>query len=178
MAKKSKKNDATRTDAKPAADLPGEGTQEDEEGSDEVTTSGGLVTSALPPSASPLAREQERDLEIGLTLSGLLVGALTGLGQVPLGAQDGNIPAAVLGALLGALLGLNVGRSLFFEVHQQWTLWSAMAVLGLFGYTLGASFAGLLAGLVGALVAVGAVSVGMFTVHKRRVIALATHRRS
>jgi hypothetical protein len=168
VAKKHKKNDAQQ------AKQPSEGKPVDDRADDEdeaTEASGALVTSVLPAQASPLAREQERDLEVGLALSGLLIGALTGLGQVPLGAHEGNIPAAVLGALLGSMLGLNIGRSLFFEVYQQWVVWAGMVLLGLIGFTLGSAAAGLLPGLVGAIVGVGAVTVGMFTVHKRRMVA-------
>lgn len=168
MAKKSRKGEGRRPDGKDeAADEPVVIEAGDvDEGSELV-----IETTALPSGASPLAREQELALELGLALTGLVVGALTGFGQVPLGAHDGNVPAAMLGAVLGGLIGLNAARSLFYDVAQQWVIWSGLAALctGSFALLTRAGL-GVEVGLGGAAIAAFGVTVGMF-VHRARVHA-------
>lgn len=123
---------------------------------------------------SPLAREQERELEVGLTAIGLVVGGLTGFSQVPFGAPEGNVTIGVLSALMGALTGLSVGRSLFLSMRAQWFVWVVMAVLSVGGFFVGGQVGGDLAAVVGA--AVGLALATAFLFFGLRRLALAAER--
>ena len=174
MAKKQRKHEGRKQDARQGSDASSDALHREAADASpvegELVPEGALVieTSVLPPGASPLAREQEQALELGLAFTGVVMGALTGLGQVPLGAEEGNVPAAMLGGVLGGLLGLVVGRSLFFEAAQQWVVWSGLAVLCLGSFSvlrhLGAP---LELALAAAILAASAVAAGMF-VHRAR----------
>lgn len=121
-----------------------------------------VVDLAAPPSAvrsSPLAREQERELEFGLTVIGILVGGLTGYAQVPFGALDGNLPGGVASGILGGLVGLSLGKSLFLSMRAQWFVWAVLAALGVGGYWLGMAVGGPLAAVIGADVGAAAATV-------------------
>jgi uncharacterized membrane protein YfcA len=141
MAKKFKKTPVKRSpDAKPVAD-------EEELEEPEESAASELTPPVARSDASPLARSQERDLEIGLTLIGGALGALTGYGSVPFDAATGNVPAAVLAAVLGACCGFTMSRTLFLSVRAQWFVWILLAIFCGLGYTVG-GFAGALVGSV------------------------------
>lgn len=114
----------------------------------------GLATESEPASASadespahadtgvgvagrtPLVRSQEIELELGLTLLGGAIGALSGYSQVALDAVAGNVVSGTEGAIIGALLGYLLGRTLFLSVRAQWPLWCIMIVLSYAGHRL------------------------------------------
>ncbi|MBM3463485.1 MAG: hypothetical protein FJX76_15400 [Armatimonadetes bacterium] len=113
---------------------------------------------------SPLAREQERDLEVGLTFTGFVCGGLTGFSQVPFGAPEGNVAGGVLGAVLGAMMGLSLSKSLFLSVRAQWFVWMLLAVLTVGGYWVGAKSGGngpIMGATAGCAVATGFLLFGL-----------------
>jgi len=125
---------------------------------------------------SPLAREQERELEVGLTAVGLVVGGLTGFSQVPYGAPEGNVAIGLVSAVTGALTGLSVARSLFLSMRAQWFVWALMAALSVGGFFLGGQVGGDVAAVAGAAVGVAVATAFLF--FGLRPLALAAERAS
>lgn len=100
---------------------------------------------------SPVARAQEKELEVLLALMGGVMGGLSGFSQVPMTATEGSVSGAVAGALLGMMLGFDLGRTLFLSTRKQWAVWVALAGLTWVGLQV--------QGLWGGVVAVLAVTV-------------------
>lgn len=109
---------------------------------------------------SPLLRSQEKELEIGLSLLGIIFGLLTGYGNgVPPEAPSGNVVGAIEAGIIGGLLGYTLGRTLFFSVRAQWISWVALLGLVYGGQTVGGLPGGVLGAVLGAsLVCGGALS--------------------